>query len=158
MSKITAVSGVAVKLGSALPMEVLDNSVVPPFSGPWVNFSDVMLNQSIPEIGNNQTSVPKVGFGPGGLRRGSRRWKQNNPTNVTPVQGVTNTMQEVRDYVLAIQKRVEVCLQNPGQNMTSKALLELQYLVQQLAFVNEVASKTADKTSQGLQTLFRNQG
>ncbi|MCA8998284.1 MAG: hypothetical protein KDA80_14895 [Planctomycetaceae bacterium] len=43
------------------------------------------------------------------------------------------------------------------QEMTVQDALRLQFEVMQLQLEQEVAAKVADKTSQGVQTLFRNQ-
>lgn len=43
-------------------------------------------------------------------------------------------------------------------NMGMKDLLQIQFQLVQLAYMNDISSKTADKLSQGVQTLFRNQG
>lgn len=43
-------------------------------------------------------------------------------------------------------------------NMGMKELLQIQFQLVQLAYMNDISSKTADKLSQGVQTLFRNQG
>ncbi|MDR2576585.1 MAG: hypothetical protein LBC42_00860 [Puniceicoccales bacterium] len=37
-------------------------------------------------------------------------------------------------------------------------LIQVQFQLTQLAYMNDLAAKTADKISQGAQTLFRNQG
>ncbi|MDR1435941.1 MAG: hypothetical protein LBI39_01905 [Puniceicoccales bacterium] len=43
-------------------------------------------------------------------------------------------------------------------DITMKELIQIQYQLTQLAYMNDVSSKTADKLGQGAQTLFRNQG
>ncbi|MDR2030409.1 MAG: EscI/YscI/HrpB family type III secretion system inner rod protein [Puniceicoccales bacterium] len=37
-------------------------------------------------------------------------------------------------------------------------LIQVQFQLTQLAYMNDLSAKTADKASQGVQTLFRNQG
>lgn len=76
---------------------------------------------------------------------------------VTPTDGIVNSIQSVRDQFLKIQHNLESLAQK-GQDFSSADLFQMQYDVMQLSYINEISSKTADKTSQGAQTLFRNQG
>jgi hypothetical protein len=39
-----------------------------------------------------------------------------------------------------------------------KDLMQIQFQLTQLSYMNDLSAKTADKLSQGIQTLFRNQG
>lgn len=77
--------------------------------------------------------------------------------DVTPGEGIVNSIQSVRDQFLKIQGNLEA-LTTKGQDFSSADLFQMQYDVMQLSYINEISSKTADKTSQGAQTLFRNQG
>ncbi|MDR2667661.1 MAG: hypothetical protein LBB38_01285 [Puniceicoccales bacterium] len=43
-------------------------------------------------------------------------------------------------------------------NIGMKELIQIQFQLTQLSYMNDVTAKTADKVSQGTQTLFRNQG
>lgn len=43
-------------------------------------------------------------------------------------------------------------------NLTTADLFQIQFQLTQLSYVNDLSSKIADKGSQGVQTLFRNQG
>lgn len=43
-------------------------------------------------------------------------------------------------------------------NMSMADLFQIQFQLTQLAYMNDLSAKTADKLSQGVQTLFRNQG
>jgi hypothetical protein len=43
-------------------------------------------------------------------------------------------------------------------SMGMKELIQIQFQLTQLSYMNDVTAKTADKISQGTQTLFRNQG
>lgn len=79
------------------------------------------------------------------------------PVASSPTQGILDSIQSVRDVFRAITHRIDY-LSSRGADPTSKDLLEMQFLVLQLSYVNELSSKVSDKTSQGLQTLFRNQG
>ena len=76
---------------------------------------------------------------------------------VSPADGIVNSIQGVRDQFLKIQHNLEALAQK-GQDFSSADLFQMQYDVMQLSYINEISSKTADKTSQGAQTLFRNQG
>lgn len=79
------------------------------------------------------------------------------PVASSPTQGILDSIQSVRDVFKGITKKIDY-LSSRGHDPTSKDLLEMQFLVLQLSYVNELSSKVSDKTSQGLQTLFRNQG
>lgn len=43
-------------------------------------------------------------------------------------------------------------------NLTTSDLFLIQFKLTQLTYINDLSSKIADKGSQGIQTLFRNQG
>lgn len=43
-------------------------------------------------------------------------------------------------------------------NLTTADLFMIQFQLTQLTYINDLSSKIADKGSQGIQTLFRNQG
>ncbi|MDR0727586.1 MAG: EscI/YscI/HrpB family type III secretion system inner rod protein [Puniceicoccales bacterium] len=43
-------------------------------------------------------------------------------------------------------------------NMRMADLFSVQFQLMQLGYMNDLSAKTADKLSQGVQTLFRNQG
>ncbi|MDR2341214.1 MAG: hypothetical protein LBD72_02720 [Puniceicoccales bacterium] len=45
-----------------------------------------------------------------------------------------------------------------GGNISMADLFSTQFELMQLGYMNDLSAKTADKLSQGLQTLFRNQG
>lgn len=78
-------------------------------------------------------------------------------SNVTPGEGIVQSIQSVRDKFLEIENNVRMLAQK-GTDFSSADLFQMQYDVMQLTYLNELSSKTADKTSQGIQTLFRNQG
>lgn len=75
----------------------------------------------------------------------------------TPGKGVVDSIQAVHDQFLKIENKIK-SLANNGQDLSSADLLLIQKEVQELGFLTEVSVKTADKTSQGAQTWFRNQG
>jgi hypothetical protein len=75
----------------------------------------------------------------------------------TPAKGIVNSIQSVRDKFMEIQHNIEGFV-NKKEDFSGVDLMKMQYDVMQLAYLNELSSKTADKTSQGAQTLFRNQG
>lgn len=75
----------------------------------------------------------------------------------TPRKGIVDSVQAVRDKFLTIQNNIEA-LASKGKDFSSADLLLLQKDVQELGYFTELAVKSADKTSQGAQTLFRNQG
>jgi hypothetical protein len=43
-------------------------------------------------------------------------------------------------------------------NLSMADLIQVQFQLTQLSYMNDLSAKTADKVSQGVQTLFRNQG
>jgi hypothetical protein len=43
-------------------------------------------------------------------------------------------------------------------NLSMGDLMQVQFQLTQLSYMNDLSAKTADKISQGMQTLFRNQG
>jgi hypothetical protein len=97
----------------------------------------------------NVNEVQKVG--------GHRRRRIDPLSPKTPGDGVLSTIQNLRNKFREIQHSVENLVKSK-QDFTTADLMKMQYDVMQLAYLNELSSKTADKTSQGAQTLFRNQG
>ncbi|MDR1907188.1 MAG: EscI/YscI/HrpB family type III secretion system inner rod protein [Puniceicoccales bacterium] len=95
----------------------------------------------------------------GGLQKGGRRRRRliEPVQSSTPGEGVLNSIQSVRDKFMEIQHNIENLVAKKD-DFSSADLMKMQYDVMQLAYLNELSSKTADKTSQGAQTLFRNQG
>ena len=79
-----------------------------------------------------------------------------NHGRVTPMDKVLNTVQTVQDKFAEIEAHVNDFI-SKGDIKTAD-LFMLQYDIMQLSYINELSSKTADKTSNGIQTLFRNQG
>jgi hypothetical protein len=129
--------------GEALPSTpLIDDGVLAAF-GKSKEFQNV-LNGDI--VGPNPVS-----------NKHGRFWRPKPVQRVTPGDGVLNTVQSVRDQFMKIQNHVET-LVNKKQDFSTSDLMALQYEVMQLTYLNELSSKVADKTSQGAQTLFRNQG
>jgi hypothetical protein len=75
----------------------------------------------------------------------------------TPGAKVVDSIQSVRDQFMRIQHNV-MQLVKKRNDLSMADLMGLQYEVMQLAYLNELSSKVSDKLSQGIQTLFRNQG
>jgi hypothetical protein len=75
----------------------------------------------------------------------------------TPSDGVLNSIQSVQDKFNEIHHDIKILVEKK-EDFSSTDLMKMQYNVMQLTYLNELSSKTADKTSQGAQTLFRNQG
>ena len=76
---------------------------------------------------------------------------------LTPKQAVTNSIQRIQDQFAEIEAHLTE-LTNKGQDLATEDLIMLQYDLLQLNYVCEMSTKTADKTSNAAQTLFRNQG
>lgn len=55
-------------------------------------------------------------------------------------------------------ERIEQTISESGGEMTIDQMMKLQFEVMQLGIEQDLTTKVADKTSQGVQTLFRNQG
>jgi hypothetical protein len=75
------------------------------------------------------------------------------------LSGVTNTediVSKVRTQVKRVHDLVKDYSSHPDQ-LGQSELIKLQYEVTQLALLLDMASKIGDKTSQGLQSMFRNQ-
>lgn len=76
---------------------------------------------------------------------------------LTPKQAVTNSIQRIQDQFAEIESHLTE-LTSKGQDLGTEDLLMMQYDLLQLNYVCEMSTKTADKTSNAAQTLFRNQG
>jgi outer membrane lipoprotein SlyB len=131
---------------------MFDGRGLPPVSSNTAERFNGMVNA---EIASAQ--MGGIAGGLNRLRLGRRRSLPLVRRIDTPSGGVVRAIQSVRDKFLEIQHRVTV-LCSKGTDFSSVDLMRMQYDVMQLAYLNELSSKTADKTSQGLQTLFRNQG
>lgn len=54
--------------------------------------------------------------------------------------------------------RIEQTLVNSGGDMSMEEMMKLQFEVMQMGIEQDITTKMADKTSSGVQTMFRNQG
>jgi hypothetical protein len=54
--------------------------------------------------------------------------------------------------------RIEQTLINSNGEMSMEEMMKLQFEVMQMGIEQDITTKMADKTSSGVQTLFRNQG
>ncbi len=54
--------------------------------------------------------------------------------------------------------RIEQTLINSGGEMSMEQMMKLQFEVMQMGIEQDITTKMADKTSSGVQTMFRNQG
>ncbi|MDR2372311.1 MAG: hypothetical protein LBD60_04140 [Puniceicoccales bacterium] len=121
--------------------------VIPPFRADVAGEFQAMVNGGV--------TLPNLS---GALKGGRRRRRLIEPLRLnTPSQGVVSSIQSVRDKFMEIQHNVEA-FASKKEDLSSGDLLKMQVDVMQLAYLNELSSKVADKTSQGAQTLFRNQG
>jgi hypothetical protein len=139
----------AASVGSTSGTRVLDEGIINPFR------TDVPGDFQVLMSGNVALPVGRMQGGGRGRRvlGGAIHRIQSN----TPPNGILNAIQGVRDQVDKIMNNIKT-LVGKKEDLSAADLMEMQYDVMQLAFINEFASKTADKTSQGAQTLFRNQG
>ena len=55
-------------------------------------------------------------------------------------------------------ERIEQTITESGGDMSVEQMMKLQFEVMQMGIEQDLTSKMADKSSQGVQTLFRNQG
>jgi hypothetical protein len=127
-----------------VPGGAMIEGVIPPFGAGAGEFQ-TMVNGNV------------TLFGMRGLGRGRRRRLVESVQSNTPTKGIANSIQSVRDKFMEIQHNIEV-LVSKKEDFSSVDLMKMQYDVMQLSYLNELSSKTADKVSQGAQTLFRNQG
>lgn len=128
--------------------KMFDEGVVAPFKASAKEFQ-AMVNSNVPLHGIG-------GITNGNRRRRRRRLIEPLQSN-TPSKGIINSIQSVRDKFMEIQHNIEI-LAKKKEDLSSTDLMKMQYNITQLAYLNELSSKAADKTSQGAQTLFRNQG
>jgi hypothetical protein len=119
--------------GMGMDIKLLDNGVLPAFAPEGI---DPLGKQS---------------------KNSRRRRFVDSVGPKTPGDGILTSIQSVRDIFMEIESSVQ-SLVAKKQDFTTVDLMKMQYLVMQLTYVNELSSKVADKTSQGAQTLFRNQG
>jgi len=71
---------------------------------------------------------------------------------------VYGIMQVKNDYDGSFARITETLAANKGKEISMQQALQIQYELMQVGPSQELTAKLADKTSSGLQTLFRNQG
>jgi hypothetical protein len=67
-------------------------------------------------------------------------------------------VQVKNDYDARFAKMAESMSASKGQDLSMSQALQIQYELMQVGLSQELTAKMADKTSSGVQTLFRNQG
>ena len=77
--------------------------------------------------------------------------------DMTPKEAVMNSIQNVQDKFQEIETHLAQ-MTYKNQDFSSQDLLMIQYDLLQLNYICELSTKTADKSSNAAQTLFRNQG
>jgi hypothetical protein len=80
----------------------------------------------------------------------------NMNIKVSPGDNILQTVQGVRDQYLQIENNLK-SITSKGNDLTSSDLMQLQFEVMQLSYMNELSSKAVDKTNNIAQTLMRNQ-
>jgi hypothetical protein len=71
---------------------------------------------------------------------------------------VDGIVQVKNDYDSRFAKISATMAANEGQEISMQQALQIQYELMQVGLSQELTAKMADKTSSGVQTLFRNQG
>jgi len=71
---------------------------------------------------------------------------------------VDGIMSVKNDYDSRFARITESLAASKGQELTMTQALQIQYELMQVGLSQELTAKMADKTSSGVQTLFRNQG
>jgi hypothetical protein len=136
----------AASVEGGLGTRMFDQGIIPAFGPGAAGEFQTMVNGNV------------ILSGIGGLRRGNRRRRRAELVySNTPARGLLDSIQSVRDQFMELQRYIEEWHIH-GANVSMNELMRVQFYVQQLAYLNELSSKVADKTSQGAQTLFRNQG
>jgi hypothetical protein len=74
----------------------------------------------------------------------------------SPGDDILQTVQGVRDQYMQIENNLK-SLTSKGSDLSSADLMQLQFEVMQLSYMNELSSKAVDKTNNIAQTLMRNQ-
>ncbi|MCX5772424.1 MAG: type III secretion system inner rod subunit SctI [Candidatus Hydrogenedentes bacterium] len=86
-----------------------------------------------------------------------------SPEAVAPQQSIgkvlLNMVQEVRESQAGHMDRIQDVTAAPGESqaMEMRDLFSLQFELMQLTLQQDLTAKVADRLSQGVQTLFRNQ-
>ncbi|MBQ7651196.1 MAG: hypothetical protein IJS15_09565 [Victivallales bacterium] len=134
--------------------------------------TDAMIVEAIRSIKMNQAdnatgvqaSAPQAVASPDAVARFDAAMKADGPSEAAKVNGIPfaeqvselwrSTQTTNQELVHRIRALSEL---NGKEGFTSEALLELQYEVASLAFQQEVVAKVADKSSNEVQTLIKNQ-
>ncbi|MDR2735551.1 MAG: hypothetical protein LBB20_01770 [Puniceicoccales bacterium] len=80
----------------------------------------------------------------------------NLKVNTTPGDNIIQTVQNVRDQYMQIENNIK-SITSKGSDLSSADLMQLQFEVMQLSYMNELSSKAVDKMNNIGQTLMRNQ-
>jgi len=123
----------------------------------------IKLNQA-QNAGGLQAAAPQAVPSPDAVARFEAVMKAEKPSEAGKANGIPfaeqvsetwrsaqNTNQELIHRIRALSEL------NGKEGFASGALLELQYEVASLAFQQEVVAKVADKSSNAVQTLIKNQ-
>ena len=123
----------------------------------------IKLNQAGNATGIQAPAAQAVAS-PEAIARFDAAMKAEGPSEATKVNGIPfaeqvselwrSTQTTNQELVHRIRALSEL---NGKEGFTSEALLELQYEVASLAFQQEVVAKVADKSSNAVQTLIKNQ-
>lgn len=81
-------------------------------------------------------------------------------SDVKPSLGdaILNGIEKLKTHHDVRAERIEQTLIDSGGELTMEEMMKLQFEVMQLGIEQDITTKMADKTSTGVQTLFRNQG
>lgn len=71
---------------------------------------------------------------------------------------ILNGIEKLKTHHDVRAERIEQTLIDSGGELTMEEMMKLQFEVMQLGIEQDITTKMADKTSTGVQTLFRNQG
>jgi len=134
--------------------------------------TDALIVEAIRSIKTNQTEIAagaqapaaQAVASPDAVARFDAAMRAEGPSDAAKVNGIPfadqvselwrSTQTVNQELVHRIRALSEL---NGKEGFTSEALLELQYEVASLAFQQEVVAKVADKSSNAVQTLIKNQ-
>jgi hypothetical protein len=71
---------------------------------------------------------------------------------------ILNGIEKLKSNYDVRADRIEQTLINSNGEMSMEEMMKLQFEVMQMGIEQDITTKMADKTSSGVQTLFRNQG
>lgn len=142
VSKITEhVSEQSLQQGAGAPMQEVDSADQVQFenalNGQGVDgATDAQTTQSTLELGQQEMHVGKPTLGDA-ILNGIEKLKANHDVRA---------------------ERIEKAIVDSKGELTMEDMMKLQFEVMQLGIEQDITTKMADKTSSGVQTLFRNQG